>query len=198
MVGGSARPGRRRAAPASLRHERRRVRLPRPKERDGGCLFFCLMFLGALALVVPVAAGAVAWGETVWGEIAAKWPGRGYGLAATVGALVPFALAAFVAPLTRMNWSRSKARSLAWAGAALPGLLVCQALGSVISGVLRPRRRRDWGSVCHSEGHPCWVHIHYPWVWLVGLLVTLAVTALLVTVLVRYVAPRTKRLPDDA
>ncbi|MFI9153647.1 hypothetical protein [Streptomyces sp. NPDC053367] len=190
MGGGSAKPGRRKAAPASLRYERRRVRLPRPKERDGGCLFFCLMFLGALVIIVPVAVGAAAWGATVWGEVAAGWPGRGYGLAATVGALVPFALAALIAPLVRINWRRGRARSLGLLAAALPGLLACQALGAVISGVLRPKRRRNWDQVCYSEGHPCWVHVHYPWVWLVGLLVTLAVGALLIAALFRYAGSR--------
>jgi MFS family permease len=196
MSGGSAKSGRRRAAPASLRYEHRRVRLPGPKKRDGGWFLGCLgIFLTALAIIVPVALFTVTWGAEIWGDLADDWPGGGYGLAATVGALVPFAFAAFVAPLTRMNWGRSKARSLAWACACLPGLLACQALGGVIAGVLRPKRRRDWDAECYSEGHSCWVHVHYPWVWLVGLLVTLAVGALLIAVLVKYVAPRAEKAP---
>ncbi|MFJ8085076.1 hypothetical protein ACIQ6Y_31215 [Streptomyces sp. NPDC096205] len=195
MGGGSARPKRRRAAGASLayEHRRRRPRLPGAKEREWSCGFALLVLLVALALIVPVAVAALTWGETIWGEVAADWPGGGYGFAATVGALVPLAFAAFVTPLTRMDWGRSKVRSLAWACAALPGLLACQGLGAVISGVLRPKHRRDWDTECFSEGHPCWVHVHYPWVWLVGLLVTLAVGALLIAVLVRYTAPRAER-----
>ncbi|MFF0204157.1 hypothetical protein [Streptomyces sp. NPDC005017] len=156
-----------------------------------GCLG---VLLGFLALVGPVAVGTTVWGERIWGETAAAWPGGGYGPAATVGAVVPFALAAFIAPLTRMNWGASKVRSLAWAAAALPGLLACQALGTVISGVIRPKRRRDRDAECYGEGGPCWVRVHYPWVWLVGLLVTLAVTALAVTALVRF-GPRPGERP---
>ncbi|MET9734882.1 hypothetical protein ABZZ79_30860 [Streptomyces sp. NPDC006458] len=193
MAKGSARPKRGRAAPASLRYDNRRGRPPAPRDRDGNGVLGCLgIFLAVLALIVPVALGTLAWGETVWGETASAWPGGGYGLAATVGAAVPFALAAFIAPLTRMNWRAGRARSLAWAAAALPGLLACQALAAVIFGVMRPKRRRDWDGACYREGHPCWVHVHYPWVWLVGLLVTLAVAALLIAVLVRR-APRAGR-----
>ncbi|CAL9523340.1 hypothetical protein [Streptomyces sp. enrichment culture] len=196
MSGGSARPKRRKAAPASLRYEHRRVRLPGPKERDRGWILGCLgMLLSGLVIIVPVVMVEMTWGVELWGETADDWPGRGYGMAATVGALVPPAFAAFVAPLTRMNWARSKVRSLAWACAALPGLLACQALGGLISGVLRPKRRRDWDAECYSEGHACWIHVHYPWVWLVGLLTTLAVGALLVAVLVRYAAPRAEEAP---
>jgi hypothetical protein len=74
-------------------------------------------------------------------------------------------------------------------------VLACQALGAVISGVLRPRHHRDRDTECYSEGHPCWVHVHYPWVWLAGLLVTLAVGALLIAVLVRHESRRAERPP---
>lgn len=196
MSGSSARPKRRKAAPGSLRYEHRRVRLPRPKERDRSWVLGCLgMPLLGLVIIVPVVMVEMTWAEEIWGDTADHWPGRGYGMAATVGALVPFAFAAFVAPLTRMNWGRSKVRSLAWAAAALPGLLTCLALGGLITGVLRPKRRRDWDSVCYSEGHPCWVHVEYPWLWLVGLLTTLAVSALLIAALAKYAAPPAEETP---
>jgi hypothetical protein len=158
--------------------------------------FGCLVVLGFVVVFGPVFIMDVTWGEEIWGDLAGGWPGSGYGFAATVGAAAPFAFAAFVAPLTRMNWSRSKARSLAWAAAALPGLLACQALGGVISGVGRPKRRRDWDSECYSEGNPCWVHVEYPWVWLVGLLATLAVIGLFIAAFARYMA-RANRTAEE-
>ncbi|PJM91670.1 hypothetical protein [Streptomyces sp. CB01373] len=140
------------------------------------------------ALLVLPAIAAQAWGKKVWGGLAPAWPGGGYGFAATVGAMVPFALAALIAPLTRMDWRRSKARTLGWAAAALPGLVWGEAISVVIAGVMRPKHRRDWDSACYAEGDTCWVHVRYPFVWAVGLVTTLVVSALLIVLIVKYVA----------
>ncbi|MET8944622.1 hypothetical protein ABZX30_13825 [Streptomyces sp. NPDC004542] len=141
----------------------------------------------SLALVVPVALADHAWGDEVWGDLAPAWPGGAYAFAATVGALVPLALAALMAPLSRMNWKRSKGCSVGWAVVGAPGFALGWVLTVVISGAFRPKHRRNWDSECHSRGHACWVHERYPWIWAVGVLATLVTAALLITVLVRLV-----------
>ncbi|MFF4401399.1 hypothetical protein [Streptomyces sp. NPDC001480] len=155
------------------------------KKRDFACLGFVGILLGFLALIVPMALADYAWGDEVWGELAPAWPGGAYAFAATVGALLPLALAALIAPLSRMNWKKSKVRSTAWAVGGLPGFALGWVLTVVIFSTFRPKRRRDWDGDCYSEGHACWVHVHYPWLWAVGLLASLVTAALLIAVLVR-------------
>ncbi|MEU5596985.1 hypothetical protein [Streptomyces sp. NPDC020298] len=188
MSGGSAKPKRGRAVPAALRYEHGR-RLPTEagaKKRGwSGCGFGLLLILGMLAAVVPFALADDSWGGRVWGEVAPGWPGGAYVFAGTVGAVVPLALTALIAPLTRMKWKASKVRSLLWAVAALPGLGACWLLSFVILGTSRPRRRRHWDSECYSTGHACWVHERYPWIWAVGLLATFVTAALLIAALAK-------------
>ncbi|MBB6419088.1 hypothetical protein HDC93_004690 [Streptomyces sp. AK010] len=69
--------------------------------------------------------------------------------------------------------------------ASLPGLGACYLVAGVIATTARPKRRRNWDADCYSHGGPCWVHVHYPWLWAVGLVATLAAAALLITSLVR-------------
>jgi hypothetical protein len=187
MSGGSARPRRRKAVGASLRYEHRpgRAREEGPKERVNWG-FGCLVILGFLTLIAPLILVDRFWSHDIWGRLAPAWPGGSYAFAATVGALVPVALAAFVAPPTRLNWRRNKGRSLAWAAGALPGPAGGYLLAGVIGATWRPKRNSDWYSECYGRGGPCWVHEQYPYVWAVGLTATLAVIALLVWALVRY------------
>lgn len=195
MSGGSARPKRGKAAPAALRYEHRgRPPAGAPaKKRDwSGCGFSLLLVSGFLALVVPMASAEDSWGGRVWGEVAPGWPGGAYVFAATAGAVVPLALAAVIAPLTRMNRKAGRVRSLFRAAAALPGFAACWLLSVVILGTTRPRRRRNWDSECHGRGRPCWVHEQYPWIWAVGLLATLVTAALLVVVLVRLAGRKSR------
>jgi hypothetical protein len=130
----------------------------------------------------------------VWGELAPSWPGGGYVFAVCVGTLVPLAFAAFIAPLGRLNWKKRKLRSLSWAAASLPGMASFQLLAAVITATIRPKHREDWDGSCFSKGNPCWVHVHYPFLWAVGLLSTLAGAALLITLLIRY-APKSPTAP---
>lgn len=187
MGAGSAKPKRRKAAAAALRYEHRKGRsaAPRKKERGASCLFALLVVLGFAAFLVPMVMMMSAYGRDIWGDLAPAWPGGGYAFAATVGALVPVALGSVIAALTRMNWSESKARSLGWVAAALPGLAACWVFGIVIGSTTRPKHRRDWDAGCYARGGGCWVHTHYPFVWAVGLVTTLAVGALLVALLVK-------------
>jgi hypothetical protein len=188
MSGSARRPGRRRAAPAALRYEHRAGRPPDgppARKRDFSCALLLLMVIAALAFLVPMAMADRKWGDRVWGELAPGWPGGAYAFAVAVGAVVPLALAALIAPLTRMKWRTSKVRSLGWAAASLPGLAACWVLTGVILETTRPKHRRNWDADCYSKGHPCWVHVQYPWIWAVGLLATLVVAALLVLALVR-------------
>ncbi|MEU6176390.1 hypothetical protein [Streptomyces coeruleorubidus] len=205
MSGSSAKPKRRKAAGAALRYEHRpgRTTAEQPKKRDWGCAVGCAAIPGGFLLLTPLYFFDMYWGHDLWSDFAPSWPGGAYAFAATVGALVPLVLLAWAWPLTRMNWKKSKPRSLAWAVASLPGLAAGYLPAGVIMATVRPKRRRDWDHDCYSEGGSCWVHVHYPWLWAVGLFATLAAAALLITVLVKYsgrssaTAPSTSE-PEDA
>ncbi|MEV7195315.1 hypothetical protein AB0N81_26445 [Streptomyces sp. NPDC093510] len=186
-MGGSTRKTRRRAAGPALRYAHVPGARPSPgsKERAKGRvkgraenrgekgtwgerLFGVLMTLLVLAVVVLFVLADMAWGETLWGELAPAWPGGGYGFAITVGLLVPPAVAAIVAPLMRADWKKEKARSLAWTAAALPGVALTCLLVLTSLSAARPKRRRR-GPSCYSQGEPCWVHEQYPYLWLPGI-----------------------------
>ncbi len=158
----------------------------------------CVAIPSVSVLLTPLYFFDQYWGDELWSDFAPAWPGGGYAFAATVGALVPLVFLAWVAPLTRMNWKKSKPRSLAWAAASLPGLVAGYLVAGVIMGTVRPKRRRDWDSDCYSEGGPCWVHVHYPWLWAVGLAATLAVAALLITLLVIYAGRASATAPSTS
>ncbi|MFJ8198009.1 hypothetical protein [Streptomyces sp. NPDC096152] len=187
MGGGSAKPKRRKAAAAALRYEHRKGRsaAPRKNERGASCLFAFLVVLGLTVFLLPTIMMMRAYGRDIWGGLAPAWPGGGYAFAATVGALVPVALGSVIAALTRMNRRESKTRSLGRVAAALPGLAACWVFGIVIGSTTRPKHRRDWDADCYARGGGCWVHAHYPFVWAVGLVTTLAVGALLISLLVK-------------
>ncbi|NEE12599.1 hypothetical protein G3M58_39865 [Streptomyces sp. SID7499] len=151
----------------------------------GERLFGCMVLPGFVVLLMPLVLFDMYWGHELWGDVAPAWPGGAYAFAGTVGALVPVVFFAWVAPLTKVNWKKSRARSLAWAAASLPGLAAGYLIAGVIETTVRPKRRRNWDSDCFGEGGPCWVHVHYPWLWVVGLVATLASAALLITLLVK-------------
>ncbi|UOB11017.1 hypothetical protein MQE23_18930 [Streptomyces sp. HP-A2021] len=205
MGGSSAKPKRRKAAKAALRYKHRpgRPAAGRLKKPDWGCAVGCAVIPGVFVLLTPLYFFDMYWGDDLWSGFAAAWPGGAYAFAATVGALVPLVFLAWAWPLTRMNWKKSKPRSLAWAAASLPGLAAGYLVAGVIVGTTRPKRRRDWDSDCYSEGGPCWVHVHYPWLWAVGLVATLAAAALLITLFFKYggrssaTAPSTSEPEDD-
>ncbi|MFI8218013.1 hypothetical protein [Streptomyces sp. NPDC085932] len=200
MSGGSAKPKRRRAAGAALRYEHRpgRPQADEPSKRDWGCAWGCLVLPGFVVLLMPVVLFDMHWGHALWGDFAPAWPGGAYVFAGTVGASVPLVFLAWVAPLVRMDWKKSKARSLAWAIASLPGLAAGYLVTGVISATVRPKRRRDWDGDCHREGGPCWVHVHYPWLWAVGLAACLAVIALLIGLFVGHVRRSSATAPSTA
>ncbi|MFJ7176745.1 hypothetical protein ACIQXA_10115 [Streptomyces massasporeus] len=151
----------------------------------GERLFGCLVLPGFVALIMPLVLFDMYGGHKLWGDFAPAWPGGAYAFAGMVGALVPVVFFAWVAPLIRMDWKRSKARSLARVAASLPGLAACYLVAGVIAATVRPRRRRNWDADCYADGGPCWVHVHYPWLWAAGLVSTLVAAALLITLLVR-------------
>ncbi|MFF7042562.1 hypothetical protein ACIP4T_14725 [Streptomyces massasporeus] len=168
------------------------------KTKFGERLFGCLVLPGFVALLMPLVLFDMYWGHELWGDVAPAWPGGVYAFAGTVGALVPVVFFAWVAPLTRMNWKKSKPRSLAWVAASLPGLAACYLVAGVIATTARPKRRRNWDADCYSEGGPCWVHVHYPWLWAVGLVATLAAAALLIILLVRLSRGATPTPPSTS
>ncbi|MFE1247555.1 hypothetical protein [Streptomyces sp. NPDC058766] len=100
--------------------------------------------------------------------------------------MLPLVFLAWVVPLTRMRWKRSRACAVVWAVASLPVLAAEYLVAGTIGATWRPKRRRDWDGDCYREGGACWVHGHYPWLWAVGLAATLTVTVLLVALYARY------------
>lgn len=183
-MGSSAKKVRRRAAGPALRYDHvpgaRTSGLPGKRDGKGGkggrddegergsWRFGALMFLAVLTVVALFALADLAWGETLWGEVAPDWPGGGYGFAITIGLLAPPAVAAVIAPLTRANWKKETARSIGWAAAALPGVALTSLLLLLCFGATRPKRRRR-GPECFAHGEPCWIHEQYPYLWLPGL-----------------------------
>ncbi|MFE0175298.1 hypothetical protein ACFWZ2_23555 [Streptomyces sp. NPDC059002] len=174
-MGGSTRRTRRRAAGPALRYDhvpgaRTREQAEARREPWGrrlyDKLFGVLVFLAVLATVAVFALADMAWGETLWGDLAPAWPGGGYGFSVTTGLLAPPAVVAIAAPLKGIDWKADKARSLARAAAALPGAALSCLLLLICLGAFRPRRNRDFD--CYSHGEPCWVHEQYPYLGLPG------------------------------
>ncbi|MEV5986380.1 hypothetical protein AB0L85_15375 [Streptomyces sp. NPDC052051] len=194
MGGGSAKPKRRRAAGSGLRYVHRsgKPSADPPRTRLSGreATFGCLTIPAFLALLAPVIVIDMHWGRTIWGSLAPAWPGGAYAFAATVGALVPLVLVAFAAPLVLLNWKMSKARSLAWVAASLPGLTACWLVAGVIGSTWRPKRHTGWNASCYRTGGACWVHEQLPYIGAVGLTTTVAVTALLVTAFLHTIRRR--------
>ncbi|MFI1681243.1 hypothetical protein [Streptomyces sp. NPDC020607] len=170
---------RRRAAGPALRYEhvpgartsgrsgeRKRKGAAEEGER-ANWLFGTLMFLAVLAVVVLFGLANLAWGDTLWGEVAPAWPGGGYGFAITIGLLAPPAVAAIVVPLSRANWKKERLRASGRAAAALPGVALTCLLLLLCFGATRPKRRRR-GPECFAHGEPCWIHEQYPYLWLPG------------------------------
>lgn len=188
---GSGRPKRGRAARGGLRYEHRPGRpagAVNTRNRGQGRLFGCVTFpVAFLALLAPVLYLDTVWGKDIWARLAPAWPGGAYAFAGCVGALVPLVFLAFVAPLTPMNWERSRLTSLARVLAALPGLAAGWLVAGVVAATWRPRHRRDWNGSCRARGGPCWVHDTYPLLWAVGTAATVVVTALLIWLFARHV-----------
>ncbi|MBE8477017.1 hypothetical protein [Streptomyces justiciae] len=178
----------RKAARPSLRYEHNRERPASRRQREQRER----PWLVAL-VVLPVATGVVAvmalvgkaWGPAAWGDLAPEWPGQGYGFSLTLGVLEALAAGACIAPLARARRKGNKLRSAAWGAAALPGAVAFGLVAAVALAGMRPKKRHRSGG-CHLEGHPCWVHEHYPYAWLVGLVAFAAVgLALLFTIGIR-------------
>ncbi|MEU0396327.1 hypothetical protein ABZ208_26745 [Streptomyces sp. NPDC006208] len=176
-MGSSAKPVRRRAAAPSLvrtpqkSRPRRGPSRNKSKDKDKFTAAGCGAVLGIIALVVLWILGGITWGETLWREVGQDWPGGGYGFGATAGALLPCALAATGMAVARINWRTQKVRSLGLGTLASGAAGAALAISFVAVAALPPKRR--------SSRADHWVHSHYPSVWLVGLLATVAATALL-------------------
>ncbi|MER5880029.1 hypothetical protein ABT119_29435 [Streptomyces sp. NPDC001910] len=194
-MGGSARPKRRRAAGAALRYEHVRQRpsawsQAKEKASRGESWLGCLVMLVGMAGIVGFALLGMTWGPVLWGRVAPAVPGGGYGFAAVVGALAPTGFAVVTTTLSRMKWRTAKLRSLGWAIASLPGVTACLLWALVVFASFRPKHRSDWDGSCHSRGEACWVHVEYPWVWAVGVLSTVLVSAALIVVAFRVTDTR--------
>lgn len=180
----------RKAARPSLRYEHQsgRPASPRSREkRERPWLVALVVLPVVVAVLAALATAGETWGPDAWGDLAPRWPGGGYGFGITLGVLEAIAAALFIVPLTRMKFRVSKVRSLAWAAAALPGMAAFGLVTALTLAGMRPKRSRSRTYDCYYEGHPCWVHEQYPYVWLVGLLTTVVVgLALLFTIGIHF------------
>ncbi|WP_327409198.1 hypothetical protein OG458_19160 [Streptomyces sp. NBC_01281] len=196
-MGGSARPKRRRAAGAALRYEHVRQRpsawsQARETASRGECLAGCLVLLVVTAALIGLALTVMTWGPRLWGRVAPSVPGGGYGFAAVVGTLLPIGIAVLGMTLSRMRWRTRALRSLGWLVASLPGAAACLVWTVVVLASFRPKHRRDWDGSCYERGEACWVHVEYPWVWAVGVLSTVLVSAAVIIVAFRVMDTREK------
>lgn len=186
-VSGSAKPKRRRAAAPALGYGGSgggRPALPgRNWKRTRAVGFACLVLLIALGIIVALVLGPLAWAGDLWHEVAPDWPGGGYGFAVTAGLLLPVSLPLFGIPLARVNWKRSRVRSLRWIALSLPGAALAVLVSAVAMQTWHPTRRSS-GS-CSSTEY-CWISGRYPYVSLVGLAATLVGSALLFTAYAAY------------
>lgn len=198
MGGGSARPKRRSAAKGSLAYERvrgRRTVTPAAPERRrlgpgrAGVLRWVGAVLGVTAIIGLFLVGQ-AWGPDIWSGLAPRWPGDGYGFAATAGVLLPWAAAAAIMPLRGVNWRTPEQNWFTRGVTALSGTAASVAILVVFAGAFRPKRRHR-GPDCYSEGAPCWVHEQNPYIWAV----ILGAVLVGVAVLYGYVI---KRRPNSA
>ncbi|NBE52921.1 hypothetical protein [Streptomyces boluensis] len=173
-LAGSARPKRRRAAAPALTVQPRTARPRMARERKDGGRRKRAWWPGVAAFgLVAGIAGQFLWAAPVWAALAPSWPGQGYGLAVTVGLLLPGVIAA--AAMTGL-WSKRHAS----AGAVGPALgsgaasVVCFAASVFLIGVMvgsvKPKARHREAD-CSMSGGACWIGEHYPWAWLLGLLV---------------------------
>ncbi|MET7357668.1 hypothetical protein ABZS76_04390 [Streptomyces sp. NPDC005562] len=201
-MGGSAKKTRRRAAEPALRYAHvpgartsggRPGRRPAKDDEESNWLFGTLLFLTVLVVAVLFALADMAWGATLWGEVAPAWPGGGYGFAITVGLLVPPAVAGIVAPLSRANWKKEPLRSTGWAAAALPGTALTCLLLLLNFAAVRPKRRRR-GPECFAHGEPCWVHEQYPYLWAPGIAAAVLCAGIGGWLVLVYVRKRRARL----
>ncbi|MGW7409591.1 hypothetical protein ACWGI9_38865 [Streptomyces sp. NPDC054833] len=203
MSGGSARPGRAKAGPASLHYRRAQgrttaapAREPRRRRFDrnkvmlsaGGCLL--------VVAIVGLAALTHFWGPRIWTELAPAWPGGGYGFAVTAGVLVPWTAAAAILPLVRIDWDQPGRRWMVWFARSVPGTVAAAAVLVVLMGANRPKPGHRGGS-CYRVGGPCWVHQQYPHIGLV-VLGAVAVSGALLILLLRVSVRRRRQQSQSA
>ncbi|MEV2197928.1 hypothetical protein AB0I02_44175 [Streptomyces phaeochromogenes] len=183
-MAGSAKPGRRRAAAASLRYEHR------PGKRSGGGgqdkgsgkgdkAFSCLVLLAVLAVFAFLVLSDMFWGDDTWEWSADTWPGGPYGFAVFLGALVPCVATVFFMALDRAAWKSWKAHKIRSLGCTLLAVVCGAAMLQLVSLIYNAQNTGKWGRGADSA--PSWVFSNYPWLWAVGLVSTIAVTALLIT-----------------
>ncbi|MGW2956978.1 hypothetical protein ACWDGI_00625 [Streptomyces sp. NPDC001220] len=177
-MGGSAKPGRPRAAPAASR-----VRGPGAKKakKDRDALFGCLMFPCIGGGFVLMALGTMLWGDDAWRWAARDWPGGAYAFAVCLGVAAPLLVGLFLRTLDgvgRQAWKTRPARALGWTVLAVLAVALLLVFLSLAFNAMDSGRRKR-GSVT-----PSWVFAHYPWLWAVGIASTIASAVLLVWTLV--------------
>jgi hypothetical protein len=182
-MGGSAKPRRRKAAAPALRYDRQPgkpgssgKKLKNMREFGFGCLVFLCMAGVGVALV----AVNLLWGDDAWQWAAESWPGGAYGFAAVVGACGPCLVLLLIISLSHMDresWRTHTVRTLAH---AVLSVTSATALVPYVCLIFNSQDNGKWGRGRGTS--PSWVYAHYPWLWAVGLLSTVAtVTALVWT-----------------
>ncbi|MEV5199586.1 hypothetical protein [Streptomyces sp. NPDC053720] len=186
-MGGSGRPGRRRAASASLVYTARPPRgsaaasgRRRDTVRGCGC-----MVAAVIGIVVP-AIGSTLGGTGLWRWARDSFPGGGHGFAVAVGALVPVTFAAGAISAATVGRAASRARSALGAVAAVLSFALLMLLGTACVEMTGPSRR-------HHDRTGGWAYEHYARVWAVALSAGLVTGVLMVASFLLRVRARAQR-----
>jgi hypothetical protein len=193
-MGGSAKPRRRRAAAPALHYDRQPGRpgssgqTLREKLREFG--FGCLVLLCMAGVGVALVTVNMLWGDDTWQWAAESWPGGAYGFAAAVGACGPCLVLLLIISLSHMDresWRTHTARTLAH---TVLSVTSATALVPYVCLIFNSQDNGKWGRGRGTS--PSWVYAHYPWLWAVGLLSTVATITALIRI---FIALHRRRSP---
>lgn len=184
-MGKAARPGRRKAAPASLGYERT-PKGPQGtgKEKRNDTVLGCLCFLACAGVLAGWVLLDHFWGDDTYQWAARHWLGGAYAFAACVGIAGPgFAVLAYFCLATARwkSWKQHRAGTLI---RTLVGLVSVVALLPYLVLVFNAQNNGKWGRGPSTP--PSWVFSHFPWLWAVGLLASVVTLAALAYAAVRH------------
>ena len=164
-----------------LQYERHRGRpdAARTKEKKSGeYTSGCLIALLVVAALLLTATLDWFWGDATWHWAAETWPGGAYAFAVCVGVAGPCLVTLSVLSLGNLkgkSWKQHGVRTLTKAGL---GIASAASLVPYVALVFNTQDTGKWGR--GSSTAPSWAFSHYPWLWAVGLLSTVATIGLLV------------------
>jgi hypothetical protein len=180
-MGSSAKPRRRRAAAPVLQYERHRGRpnsARTTENRRGQYTFGCLIALVITGALLVIATLDWLRGDDTWQWAAETWPGGAYAFAVCVGVIGPCLITLSLFSLSNVNlksWKQHRTCSLTYMAL---GVVSTASLMPYVALVFNAQDTGKWGRGRSTP--PSWVFGHYPWLWAVGLLSTVATVGLLI------------------